>query len=69
MLLLPCPECCDERTFEQPLDSIGECEDGHGLDCPEWMCVDCGYAMLLATYPEIERPSRVGILLSDRSAA
>ena len=69
MLLLPCPECCDERTFEQPLDSIGECEDGHGLDCPEWLCVECGYAMLLATYPEIEHPSPVRVLLSDRSAA
>ena len=37
MLSLPCPECCDERPFDQPF-----CEDGHGLDCPEWLCTDCG---------------------------
>lgn len=48
-MLLPCPDCCDERVFDQPL-----CEDGHGHDCPEWFCVDCGYAMLLAGYPELD---------------
>jgi hypothetical protein len=63
-MLLPCPECRDEREFEQPL-----CEDGHGVDCPEWMCADCGYALLLATYPEVDavvpvQPAR----LAPRSA-
>lgn len=51
MLLLPCPECCDERPFDQPL-----CEDGHGIDCPEWFCVDCGFALLLGTYPAFDLP-------------
>jgi hypothetical protein len=50
-MLLPCPECCDERPFDQPL-----CQDGHDLDCPEWFCLDCGGAVLLATYPEFDLP-------------
>jgi hypothetical protein len=41
-LLLLCADCGDERRFEQP-----PCEDGHGADCPEWACVDCGAAILL----------------------
>jgi hypothetical protein len=66
MLSLPCPECCDERQFEQPL-----CEDDHGHDCPEWLCVDCGYALMMATYPEFDVPvsRRAPVLISDRSAA
>jgi hypothetical protein len=51
MLLLPCPECCDERPFDQPL-----CQDGHGADCPEWFCADCGMALLVGTYPEFDLP-------------
>lgn len=39
---LPCPGCRDERAFEQP-----PCMDGHGVDCPEWVCVDCGTALLV----------------------
>jgi hypothetical protein len=64
MLLLRCPECRDDRTFEQPL-----CDDGHGVDCPEWLCVECGYGMLLATYPEIEQPGPVPALVTVRRAA
>ena len=64
MLLLPCPECCDERTFEQP-----PCEDGHDDNCPEWLCIECGYGMLLATYPEVDLPAPRPVLVSDRSAA
>ena len=37
---LACPECRDESAFEQP-----PCEEGHGLDCPEWFCVTCGFAV------------------------
>jgi len=53
-----CPQCADERPFERP-----ECLDGHGADCPEWACVSCGTAILVAplTQPdasldEAERP-------------
>jgi hypothetical protein len=37
-----CPQCADERPFERP-----ECLDGHGTDCPERACVECGAAVLL----------------------
>jgi hypothetical protein len=42
----PCPTCADERVFEQP-----PCLDGHtddGAECPEWGCVDCGTALVVA---------------------
>jgi hypothetical protein len=35
-----CPTCQSTQVFEQP-----ECLDGHGADCPEWMCVVCGTAL------------------------
>lgn len=38
---MPCPTCRDERPFEQP-----PCPDGHH-DCPEWVCTDCGAALLV----------------------
>jgi len=37
-----CPECAAEREFEQP-----PCFDGHGLDCPEWICCSCGTALIV----------------------
>ncbi|MQA83607.1 MAG: hypothetical protein GEV03_02975 [Streptosporangiales bacterium] len=37
-----CSTCGEERGFEQP-----PCEDGHGPDCPEWVCVECGSAILM----------------------
>ena len=36
-----CPECREERTFETP-----PCPDGHA-DCPERVCVACGFAVLV----------------------
>ncbi len=38
-----CSTCGEERRFEQP-----PCEDGHGSGCPEWVCVECGSAILVA---------------------
>ena len=41
----PCPTCGDVRVFVQP-----PCLDGHhddGGECPEWVCVDCGAAVLM----------------------
>ena len=43
-----CPECADERPFEMP-----PCEDGHGADCLDLACLDCGFAVV------------VGVLISD----
>lgn len=41
-----CPDCAGEREFEQP-----SCMDGHGADCPEWACLECGAAMLIGSFP------------------
>ena len=37
-----CPECADERPFEMP-----PCEDGHGADCLDLACLDCGFAVVV----------------------
>jgi hypothetical protein len=40
-----CPCCGDERAFETP-----PCADGHGPDCAELACRDCGTALLVDPY-------------------
>lgn len=47
MVMLHCAHCRDDREFEQP-----PCVDGHGVDCPELACVDCGLAIVLP-WPEL----------------
>jgi hypothetical protein len=40
----PCPTCDDVTIFVQP-----PCADGHtddGGECPEWICADCGTAIV-----------------------
>jgi hypothetical protein len=37
-----CPSCGEERAFEAP-----PCPDGHGPDCAELACRDCGAALLV----------------------
>ena len=40
----PCATCEEERDFVQP-----PCVDGHtgdGGECPEWICADCGTAVI-----------------------
>ena len=37
-----CTTCATEQAFEVP-----ECMDGHGADCPELVCVECGVALLV----------------------
>lgn len=37
-----CTTCAAEAEFEQP-----GCVDGHEGDCPEWVCVQCGEAVLV----------------------
>ena len=41
-----CTTCLTETMFEQP-----DCADGHEGDCPEWVCVTCGDALLLGFAP------------------
>jgi hypothetical protein len=41
----PCAPCGEITEFVQP-----PCVDGHtddGGECPEWICVDCGTALLI----------------------
>jgi hypothetical protein len=54
-LLLLCSECGDDRPFVQP-----PCEDGHGVECPEWSCVDCGAAVLVAPPTQPDQPAGSG---------
>lgn len=42
LLVRWCTTCTAEVAFEQPV-----CGDDHGVDCPEWVCVQCGDALLL----------------------
>jgi len=37
-----CTTCQADVAFDQP-----DCLDEHGLDCPEWVCVECGDAVLI----------------------
>ena len=43
-----CGECKDERVFEMP-----PCEDGHGPDCLDLACVDCGYAVVTGIHGDV----------------
>ena len=43
--LWPCPPAATSPAFVQP-----PCVDGHtddGGECPEWICADCGAALLI----------------------
>ena len=42
LLCLYCPTCARERWAEAP-----PCPDGHGGECPDRACVDCGTALVL----------------------
>lgn len=37
-----CGTCAAETTFERPW-----CTDGHGDLCAEWVCTDCGTAVIV----------------------
>ncbi|WUI02210.1 hypothetical protein OHR68_10500 [Spirillospora sp. NBC_00431] len=63
-----CSTCGDERVFEQP-----PCPDGHGAECPERACVECGAAVLVGsplTAPGAARsPAPVLAALASGSSA
>jgi hypothetical protein len=42
LLVLYCPTCARECLAETP-----PCPDGHGDQCPDRACVECGTALLL----------------------
>ena len=37
-----CPGCSVQTLFEQP-----PCEDGHGTDCLDLACMECGFGITL----------------------
>jgi hypothetical protein len=39
-----CTSCRADMAFEQPVCLE---DHGHGVDCPEWACVDCGEAVVV----------------------
>jgi hypothetical protein len=41
---LDCPTCAGPRPALQP-----PCPDGHGDECPERACAECGTALLVPT--------------------
>ena len=51
-LVQRCTICGEDVRFERP-----SCLDDHGSDCPEWICVQCGTAVL------------IGFALPDRGSA
>jgi hypothetical protein len=53
-----CGSCGEETVFEPP-----PCVDGHGPDCPELLCVDCGLAVVIG------RVDDVVVVVAEPSAA
>jgi hypothetical protein len=39
--------------FEQP-----PCEDGHGADCLDLACMECGFGITLRDLAPVDRPER-----------
>ena len=55
----PCPTCDDMTVFVQP-----PCADGHtddGGECPEWICADCGTAVVAGGLPAAADVVRVRV--------
>lgn len=48
---LHCSNCADFRLVETPV-----CADGHGEDCPDRACTECGIALFLDPLITRERP-------------
>ncbi len=46
LLLLPCPRCRRDCLTEVP-----PCLDGHGSECPDRACVECGTALWIDVLP------------------
>lgn len=40
-----CAVCAGQTAFEVP-----PCEDGHGTDCLDLACVDCGHAIVVGLF-------------------
>jgi len=47
-----CPVCASKQLFETP-----ECPDGHGAECPDRACVQCGTALSVDVSAESSAPA------------
>lgn len=56
-MVRPCPDCGDERLFEQLHDAAGSCPDVPGGICPEWLCTGCGAAFITGLPPAQPEPA------------
>ncbi|MCW2777062.1 MAG: hypothetical protein JWN17_787 [Frankiales bacterium] len=43
-----CTDCADVTLFEVP-----PCQDGHGEECLDLACVDCGSALVLGLHEDV----------------
>ncbi len=57
-----CRNCARTTEFEQP-----PCRDGHGADCPEWYCTECGAATIVA--PDFIADPRAVVRRADQPVA
>jgi hypothetical protein len=49
-----CPGCAGEQPFEQFHDGAGSCPDSPDGHCPEWVCCECGTALIVGFVPQAE---------------
>ena len=52
-----CPDCGQDRIFEQPHSLGGGCLDSADGYCPEWLCVDCSTGLLIGFIPYPREPA------------
>jgi hypothetical protein len=53
-----CPDCGQDRAFEQHHAGTGGCPDTGDWYCPEWHCLTCGACLVLGDVPVMLRPAR-----------
>jgi hypothetical protein len=61
---LDCPTCAGPRPVLQP-----PCPDGHGADCPERVCAECGTALLVPAVGDLFAAPRSASRASGPRAA
>ena len=57
--ILFCPDCSMDQPFERPV-----CADGHGADCVELCCVECGTAVLLGALVDLVDDEHLGKVIA-----
>ena len=59
-IIRSCPDCGQDRAFEQHHGESALCPDAVDGDCPEWYCLACGATMVTG---------EIRFLIHPRSAA